>query len=427
MFHMKQNREMKIVLICIGTELLKDKVNTNANLIAQNLSSSGFFLSKTITVGDELKDIEDAISQSLKSADILITCGGLGPTFDDLTREAVAKVLKLPLCFSKQILKKIKERFRNANLSMPRENERQAYLIRNAKPIINKVGTAPGQIIKFKSQDSKLKIIVLLPGPQKELLPMLGEVVCPYLKKRFGGTKIRSKVFHIFGYPESLIAERASKVTEKNWSSPQVKVVFGILAHHSIVDLKVTAESKQKIWAKKAIRQISREFYKVFGEDIYGEDEETLESVVGKLLKKRGETLAIAESCTGGLIAHKITGVPGSSAYFKEGVVTYSNESKLRLLGVKKETLKKFGAVSRQTAEEMAKGILKRSGSDWGISVTGIAGPSGGTKEKPVGLVWLAVAHKKQLFSAKKFFYGERAEIKEKSALYALDFLRRKI
>lgn len=410
-------------LLCIGSELLREKINTNVNIIAENLFSVGISLNKITTIGDNFKEITFALKEAISRADIVVICGGLGPTFDDLTRECISKVLKKPLIFSQAILDRIRKRFDLAGIEMPEENRKQAYLIKNAQPVLNEAGTAPGQIITVGG-----KSIILLPGPPKELTPMLKKVVCPYLKKKYSRMVSQSLVLHLFGFPESEIDERIKPVIEKKWSDHRVKVDFGILAHHSIIDVKATVEAEKKSKVQKTLKKIKESFYEVLGNDVYGENEETLESVIGKMLKKRGKTLSVAESCTGGLISNKVTNVPGSSLYFKEGVVTYSNESKVRLLSVRKDTLKKFGAVSERTAKEMAKGILKKSGSDWAISVTGIAGPDGGTKKKPVGTVCFAIAsHKGEVISYTKNFFGTRTEIKEKSALMSLDLLRQNL
>lgn len=415
-------KKPRIELLCFGSELLRDKVNTNVNSIAEKLFSVGLALDRATTVADETDEAELSLREALRRSDVLLTCGGLGPTFDDLTRECVSKVLKKPLRFSRRIFLRIKRKFDSLGLRMPQENERQAYLIGNAKPILNKTGTAPGQIIHTKS-----KCIILLPGPPHELIPMLEEVVCPHLKKKYGQRIVRGLTLHVFAHSESEIDERIQPVVEKDWDGKSVNAIFGILAHHSIIDVKATVAGKRMSEVQAALSRIKAGLYKVLGADIYGRDGETLESVVGKILKKRRETLSVAESCTGGLLADKLTNVAGSSAYFKEGVVAYSNEGKRRLLGVRLRTLKKFGAVSIATAEEMAKGILKKSGSDWAVSVTGIVGPSGGTAMKPVGLVCFAVANQKRLFSFSCTFSGSRLGIKEKSALMALDILRKKL
>lgn len=413
---------MHIELICFGSELLWDKINTNVQIIAEHLLSIGYSLTRVTTVGDDQKEVEASLKEALKRSQIVLTCGGLGPTFDDLTREAVSKVLNKTLLYSKEILKKIEQSFQSVGIPMPEENNRQAYLIQGAKVLLNKVGTAPGQIIGLKN-----KHLILLPGPPKELSPMMEEEVLPFLRKKVPSFFIETCVLHIFGRPESEIDEKIKPVVEKKWNKSGLKVIFGILAHHSVVDVKVMVEGKNKKAVKKSVLEIEKEFYKILGNDIYGKNKETLESVIGRLLKKKEQTLAVAESCTGGFIANKITDIAGSSAYFKQGVVTYTDESKIKSLGVNQETLKNFGAVSEQTAKEMAKGILKRSNSDWGIAVTGIAGPTGDTKLKPVGMVSFGIASKNDSLTYTKIFHGTRLEIKEKSALMVLELLRKQL
>ena len=399
---------MRIELLCSGTELLRDKVNSNTVLVAQRLSSLGLHLAQITTVGDDAGDFEAALASCLRRSAVVLTSGGLGPTFDDLTRECVSKVLKRPLLFSKKILKQI--------------GGRQAYLIRGARPILNRTGTAPGQIIPLGK-----KTLILLPGPPRELLPMMDSAVLPYLKKTYPHASSKTLVLHVFGFPESHIDEMIRPVVDRKWSQDGLTVTFGILAHRSIIDVKATVQGKSPSAVKTLSGKIRKSLYGILGPKIYGEGEETLESVVGRMLKKKGKTLSLAESCTGGLIASKITNVPGSSDYLLEGLVTYSNAAKTRLLGIKPDILRRYGAVSEPTALKMARGALTRSGSDWAVSVTGIAGPSGGTKEKPVGTVCFGIASKKGARAFTEKLFGDRNQIRERAALSALDALRRAI
>ena len=399
---------MRIELLCSGTELLRDKVNSNTVLVAQRLSSLGLHLAQITTVGDDAGDFEAALASCLRRSAVVLTSGGLGPTFDDLTRECVSKVLKRPLLFSKKILKQI--------------GGRQAYLIRGARPILNRTGTAPGQIIPLGK-----KTLILLPGPPRELLPMMDSAVLPYLKKTYPHASSKTLVLHVFGFPESHIDEMIRPVVDRKWSQDGLTVTFGILAHRSIIDVKATVQGKSPSAVKTLSGKIRKSLYGILGPKIYGEGEETLESVVGRMLKKKGKTLSLAESCTGGLIASKITNVPGSSDYLLEGLVTYSNAAKTRLLGIKPDILRRYGAVSEPTALKMARGALTRSGSDWAVPVTGIAGPSGGTKEKPVGTVCFGIASKKGARAFTEKLFGDRNQIRERAALSALDALRRAI
>ena len=413
---------MRIELICSGTELLRDKVNTNSNAIADKLARIGLTLSQVATVGDDLGDMVRALKDSWRRSDAVLMSGGLGPTFDDLTRDCASRALGRALVFSPAILKQIRARFAAAGRPMPEENRRQAYLLRGAEAIPNRAGTAPGQIVRQGK-----KSLVLLPGPPNELLPMMDDAVCPHFRRHFSSSHSETLILHVYGFPESEVDERIAPVVEKERDIPGVRIVFGILAHKAIIDVKATAEAKSPAAARAALAGLRRELLAVLGGDVYGEDSETLQSAVGQGLRRRRETLAVAESCTGGRIAGKITEIPGSSDYFLEGAVVYSNASKTRRLGVRKETLRRFGAVSRETAAEMAKGLLKTSGADWALSVTGIAGPGGAAPGKPVGLVWFGLARGNEVFTASRHFFGTRTDIQEKASLAALDLLRRKL
>ena len=256
---------------------------------------------------------------------------------------------------------------------------------------------------------------------------MMDSAVLPYLKKKYPHASSRTLVLHVFGFPESRIDELIRPVVGKNWDRDGLTVTFGILAHRSIIDVKATVQGRNATAVRTLLGEIGKSLHRALGPKVYGEGEETLESAVGRLLKKRGETLALAESCTGGLIASKITNVPGSSDYLLEGLVTYSNAAKTRLLGVKTVTLRRYGAVSEPTALKMARGALKRSGSDWAVSVTGIAGPSGGTKEKPVGTLCFGIASRKGARAFTQKLFGDRNQIRERAALAALDLLRREL
>lgn len=415
---------MRVEILCLGTELLLDKVNTNSNAIAEKLLKIGLSVSQVSTVGDDARDIQTALRGALGRSEVVILCGGLGPTFDDLTRECVSKVTGFPLRFSEAIRRKIQKRFESVRLAMPKENASQAYLLKGAREINNAFGTAPGQIVEWKK-----RAIILLPGPSKECLPMMDSAVLPYLKRKFPARFAERRILHIFGYPESQIDELIEPVVRRNWDSGAVQTVFGILAHRMMVDVKatVTGPTKDRPKVQKISKEIEKALRDVLGDRIFGMNGETLEGAAGKMLKKRKQTLALAESCTGGRTANKITDIAGSSAYFSEGLVTYSNESKMRLLGVKKQTLQEFGAVSEECAKEMAAGVRKRAGADWGVSITGIAGPDGGSAAKPVGTVCFGVSSKLGTLTFRKSFFGSRTDIKEKSALCALDLLRREL
>ena len=253
---------------------------------------------------------------------------------------------------------------------------------------------------------------------------MMKQTICPLLVRRYARSVIRRKVFHIFGVPESQVDEWIRPVVARRWSTPDVQAVFGILAHYSIVDVKFSVTGRSPAKVQSRALEIARALKQVLGSRIYGEDDDTLESIIGARLKAAKKTLSVAESCTGGLLAGKITSVPGSSDYFKEGVVVYSNKSKIKLLNVSARTLAKHGAVSEQTAAEMARGMVKKSGTDLSLSVTGIAGPSGGTKQKPVGTVCFGIATPKSVHTQTRYSRGTRAQIRDRAVLAALDILR---
>jgi len=422
---------MKTELICIGTELLTGKLNTSSSYIGDRLSSLGLDLSFITTVGDNPAEMEEVFEKALRRSQAIIVTGGLGPTFDDLTRDAVSKVLGRKLILDESILESIKDFFKNRKAEMPKTNERQAYVLEGARVLLNKNGTAPGQIVEVKESVSRakkdaFKVLFLLPGPPREMQPMFEDSVFPYLKKYEIKIK-RVLTLHISGLSESAVDEKIRSIVEGERELEKESVSFAILAHQSIVDLKISVTGQNEMLVDEIVHNLRKEFYDVLGENIFGTDRETLEGTCGKLLVERKMTLSVAESCTGGMISQRITSIPGSSIYFKEGIVSYSNEAKIKILGVKDETLKSYGAVSENGALEMALGIRKIAGTDYALSVTGIAGPSGGTADKPVGLVYIGLCGPliEKVHNFK--FMGSRAEIRERATNTALDLLRRQL
>ncbi len=424
---------MRVEIICVGTELLKGKVNTDNAYLGEKLDSIGLAVDRETTVADDRGKIEGVLQEAVNRSDIIITTGGLGPTFDDLTREAMVKVLKRKLVFDPEVMHQIAAHFAKRDLEMPKDNERQAYIIEGAKVIPNKVGTAPGMIVErktkmgAKAKVEKARAIIMLPGPPREMKPMVEEVVLPYLKDRYEKKILKKRVLHISGLTESAVYDKIKEVVDIEKRMEGGILRFSILAHLAKIDVEISGEGENELLVDEMLHKARQEIYDCLGDYIYGEDEDTLESVVGKLLLGKRLTLAVAESCTGGLIGDRITDFSGSSVYFKQGVVAYSNEAKVRILGVKEETLNEFGAVSRQSALEMARGVTRISGTDIGLSTTGIAGPTGGTASKPVGLVYIALAWPERgVEICKEFrFSGKRREIKESTAINALDILRK--
>ncbi|MDR0820159.1 MAG: competence/damage-inducible protein A [Endomicrobium sp.] len=421
---------MKIELICTGSELLVGKVNTNAAYIGSRLSAIGFELSLVTDVADKKQNLLQEFKRAFERSNVVIATGGLGPTFDDITVETAAECLNIEIYPDEKVLNSIKEYFLKRSVaSIPKINEKQANIIRGAKVLENRFGTAPGQMLHFEFKDSEKKYrktLFLLPGPPEEMKPMFEENVEPFLKSYSAGIK-KTGVLHVFGIAESAVEEMIKPVMDEAVSSDSKSVEFGILASKSVIDIKFSVSGTDELFVDETISKLKLGFGSVLKDNIFGSDNDTLASVVGRLLLENKKTVSFAESCTGGNIAAAITDIPGSSLYFKSSVVTYSNESKTKLLGVKEETLTNFGAVSKETTKEMAEGVLKLSDSDYAFSATGIAGPGGGTKEKPVGLVYIGSADKKKTESFKFNFNGTRKDIRKRTVNTVLDLLRRKL
>jgi len=410
---------MNAEIICIGTELLLGHiVNTNTSFLSQKLAEAGIDVYHHIAVGDNHARLIAAFRQALSRADIVITSGGLGPTVDDITIETLASLIGRKLILNKMLLKDVKEYFISKKIKFPKESIRQAYIPEGVKWVHNNVGTAPGIIAEYAD-----KVIICLPGPPREIEPMFVKELVPYLKKRLAANwVIKSRTIKIAGSAESQVD---GKVRDLLNLKPPTTV--GIYAKLGQVDLKIMSKARSDRKANIAISKIERKIRARFKDHIFGCDDETLEGAVGEILTAKKKTIAFAESCTGGLVSNRITNVGGSSRYFKMAVVAYSNTIKENILGVSWALLTKYGAVSRQVALEMAKGIKFLACVDIAVSVTGIAGPTGATKYKPVGLVYVAlVTGKKQI--VKEFrFKGSREEVKFQASQVALDLIRRNI
>jgi nicotinamide-nucleotide amidase len=421
---------VKIELICTGSELLAGKLNTNAAFIGSRLFNLGLELSCITDVGDRKQDLAKQFNIAFDRSNVVIVTGGLGPTFDDITVETAAECLNLPIYCDKKVLKLIQEYFsKKSILKIPKINERQADIIKGAKVLENRLGTAPGQMLHFefkKDREQYRRTLFLLPGPPREMKPMFEENIEPFLKSYFSGIR-KNFSLHVFGLSESAVAETIKPIIDEAKFEDSRSIEFGILANDSIVDIKFSVSGINEIVIDNTIENLNLRFSEILKENIFGYSGDTLASVVGKLLIQKRKTISFAESCTGGKISAAITDIAGSSLYFKSSVVTYSNESKIKVLGVKEETLKSFGAVSEETAKEMAGGILSLSGSDYAFSVTGVAGPSGGSKDKPVGLVYIGFADKKKTESSKFNFTGTREDIRNKTVNTVLDCLRKKL
>ena len=406
---------MNAEIICVGTELLLGNiVNTNAAFISERISRLGISCFNQCVVGDNMDRCLAQLKESSSRSDIIILSGGLGPTEDDMTKEAVAKFNRLPLVEDKKSRKAIEEYFAKRNTLPTENNWKQALLPKGAKAVPNANGTAPGIILETKNCT-----YILLPGPPFELEPMFEKQIMPYLASLQSGV-LYSKTVKIVG-----VGESRAETMIMDMIDAQTNPTIATYAKTGEVHIRVTSYASDKKEAAKLVKPVEKELKKRFGSSIYTTDEKvTLERAVMDLLISGSMTLSTVESCTGGLISSRIVSESGASEILKCGFVTYSNESKSKLVGVKKSTLDKYGAVSEQTASEMAKGGAKASGSDVCISVTGIAGPDGGTKEKPVGLVYIGCCVKGKVTVKEFRFSGNRNKIRNLSATNALILAR---
>lgn len=408
---------MKAEIISIGTEILLGQIlNTNQQYLSSRLAALGIDVYHHSTVGDNPERLVSAIKQGIDRSDIVITTGGLGPTVDDITLEAIASALSQKLVFNKKLAAQIKSRFGKQCVNMPKENLRQAYVPEKTAILKNAAGTAPGFIIEENN-----KTFIALPGPPREIKPMFDSYVSTYLKKKTrSGWIIKTRALNITGMPESTVNNKV-----KDLLRGAAPVTVGIFASPSLVELKITAKAKTEKQANALIDKMDKKISTRLGDYIFGRDNETLEGAVGQLLKRSGKTLAVAESLTGGLISSRITDVAGSSKYFMMGGIAYSNEAKISKLKIPAELIKKYGAVSKQIAIRMAKNVRDIAGVNYGLGATGIAGPDGATKTKPVGLVFIALSTPEKTICRKFNFTGDRIVIKFKGSQAALDLLRK--
>ena len=426
-------------LICVGSELLCGKINTHASTIARRLASIGLELSAEHTLGDNEAALARLIRQGLQESALVIVTGGLGPTFDDVTREAAAAACGRRLVLSQALLREIKNKFRKAKLRrMPPSNQKQAFLIEGAHAMANKVGTAPGQWIQLERRGgvppppamkfhfgqarrpAPTSTLILLPGPPSELIPMLDDVVLPRLRRAFPAPPTAEAHLHFVGVPESIVDDRIRPII-----AAEKDVQFTILAHLGLVDLDIFVTASSRVKAERRLRRIVKKVRKKMGRAFYGmNDGYPLEKVVGDGFRRARATLAVAESCTGGMLAKALTDIPGSSDYFLGGVVAYRNELKSVMLHVPAKVLRRHGAVSKEVAGAMAEGVRKAAQSTWGLGITGIAGPGGGTKAKPVGLVYIGLAGPKVHKTVELRLRGSRDMIRQRTVIAALNLLR---
>jgi nicotinamide-nucleotide amidase len=408
---------MSVELLTIGTELLLGQiVDTNASWMAQRLAEAGIDVFYKSTVGDNWGRIEAAIRLAMQRAEIVIMTGGLGPTEDDLTREVLSAVLQRALRLDAAVLRHIEERFAHRRVAMAENNRKQAMVPEGAEVLHNPRGTAPGLLIRDQG-----RVLTCLPGVPSEMKPMLLDQVIPRLRETFGiQSRIVSRVLKTCGISESTLDQRIGDYF-RDMRNPTI----GVLAHAGEIHVRMTCKGEDAADIAGRLDDLEGKIRGRLGHLIFGRDDERLEAAVGRLLAARHATLAVAESCTGGLVASRLTDIPGSSAYFERGIVTYSPAAKERLLGVPPDLIQAHGLVSVEVAKAMAGGVRRLSGTVFGLATTGIAGPTGGTPERPVGLVCVGLAWEGGV-SAREFrLLGDREQVKYRGAQMALEMLRR--
>jgi nicotinamide-nucleotide amidase len=405
-------------IIAVGSELLTPlRTDTNSLWLTERLNTVGVEVKLKTIVGDDDARLEETIRDALKRSGIVVLTGGLGPTEDDITRKIAARALGRRLQLDERVLEEIRARFLHWGRKMPEINARQAMVIEGAEVLPNPNGSAPGMYLEHDG-----RVVALLPGPPREMKPMFDSHVLPKLSGRVGDVRVVRRVLRVAGLGESAVDERIAPVYTQ-YKNPQTTILFT----NTDIEIHLTAQGKTEQEAELLLDGLSGQLEERLGDSVFAFRGETMEEVVGLRLAVSGFTLAVAESCTGGLVAHRLTEVAGSSNYFMEGVVTYSNEAKTRLLGVPEELIERHGAVSAEVAEAMAEGVKRRAATDFGLAVTGVAGPGGGTEEKPVGLVYVSLSDDAHTEHRRVMLPGDRHLIRWRASQAALDLLRRRL
>ncbi len=409
---------MNAEIIAVGSELLTPhRLDTNSLYLTEKLNSIGIEVRFKTVVGDVPAHLTAAFNSALGRSDLIIAIGGLGPTEDDINRQVVSEVLGRPLCEVPEITERIAARYARTGRQMPQNNVRQALIPEGAEWLENKNGTAPGIWIEHEQ-----KIIVMLPGPPRELEALFNAQCLPRLKKRVPGEQIETRVLKVTGLPESEVDERIAPLY-KTYRNP----VTTILSSAGAIEVHLRAHAPSKKEAENRVAELSEKIELALGDHVFSTQGETLEEVVGMYLVMKQKTLATAESCTGGMLSERLTRVPGSSDFFLGGAVCYSNQLKTQLAGVPSALIQDHGAVSRPVAQALAEGIRLRTKASVGVGITGIAGPGGGTPEKPVGLVFIGVADKRGTEVREFRFPGSRERVRLLSTQFALEMLRRRL
>jgi nicotinamide-nucleotide amidase len=405
----------RVEILAVGSELLgTDRVDTNSLFLTGELNALGFEVVAKTVVGDHRARLVQAFRQAWQSADVVVSTGGLGPTEDDLTREAAGEALRLPLQHREELWEELQAKFARMGRPIPENNRRQAAVLQGADSLPNPRGTAPGQLFH---QDGK--VLVLLPGPPRELKPMMLDHVVPRLRPLGGDVVLRKRTLKIIGLGESALDERIAGLY-RDRSDVTVTTLFTPLD----LEVHLLAQGTDALELDSRLQALEDQVAAALGEHVYARSDVSLAEVVGGLLQQRGVSVATAESLTGGLLAQRISAVPGASAYFRGGFVAYTEALKQKLLGVRSETLAAHSAVSAETAAEMASGALQHTGADFALALTGYAGPDGGTEENPVGTVFIGIASAKGVQTRRLRFPGDRELVRSRAAQSALDCLR---
>jgi nicotinamide-nucleotide amidase len=407
---------MKTEIISIGSEILRGQItDTNANFIAKKLVELGIDLEHISAAGDNPKSLLSTLKLAFQRSDLIITTGGLGPTEDDITYQTIARALNLKLIKYPEAEENLKRILHKIKIKVSPSNLKQVYLPEGAKIIINQYGTAPAMILEKDN-----KIICSFPGVPHEMKNLIEKNLIPYLKEKFPPSIIKkSKILKVTGLGESSVNDLI-----RDYINKQTNFSFGIYANPEDIQVQVTTGAPSEKKVEKLLQSSVNQLTKILGNYVYGIDEETIEEVVGKLLKTKKLTVAVAESCTGGMLGEMITRIPGSSEYFQGGVISYSAKVKEDLLKVPLEVIKKYGEVSEEVARLMAEGVRINCHSDIGISITGIAGPGGATEKKKVGLVYMALSDGKKIITQKHQLFRNRQLIRIRACRRALNMLR---
>jgi len=414
----------KASIVSIGNELLSGQtISTNASYLSERLLSIGIPVISSYTIGDEIDLIVRALNLASSDADIVLATGGLGPTDDDLTRQAFAKFLGCELQLQEELLDKIQQRFANRNLQMSAKNKIQAYIPAGAKALENNLGTAPGIRAEYTCPEQgrrKGKLLFALPGVPLEMKQMFEESVMPELQRFAGDQVVIIRKLKCFGTGESNIAEMLGDLMQRGRNP-----LINCTVEHGVITLTINATAEDKDTAQQIAEKDEKLLRDILGEFVYGTGEQSLAEVVGEKLTQQNKTIATAESCTGGTLAKLLTDIPGASGYFTYGWITYSNDAKISELGIPRELIDKYGAVSEQVAEAMARGAREKSGTDFAVGVTGIAGPTGASEQKPVGLVYISVDTSNGC-ETKRFIFPskDRNSVRLRAAQTALNMVR---